>query len=58
MKIVSINNFGISYTYPFAPMNFEELKTDTITRENITKHKRRNNNLTNNLTRLNYRERE
>ena len=58
IKIVSINNFGISYTYPFAPINFKELKIDTVTRENITKHKSRNENLTNNLTRLNYNERE
>ena len=58
MKIVSINNFGTDYTYPFAPINFEELKTDTITRKNITEHKKRNSILTNNLTRLKYNERE
>ena len=58
IKIVSINNFGTSYTYPFAPINFEELKTDTISRENISKHKKRNEALTNNMTRLNYNEKE
>ena len=58
IKIVSIDNFGVTYTSPFAPLNFEELKTDTITRKNITKHKKRNSLFTKNITRLKYEERE
>lgn len=54
IKMVSIENYGISFTYPFAPVDFNELKTDTIVRENISKHKKRSPLFAKNLTRLNY----
>lgn len=56
LKIVSIDSFGVPFTYPFAPIDFNELKTDTIVRRNISKHKLRSSIFTKNLNRLKYKE--
>ncbi len=52
IKLVSVNSYKVPYMYPFAPLNMEELVTDTLNRKKITKHKRRNSLLTKNLFRM------
>ena len=51
-KMCSLSSLNMPYTYPFAPINLDELKTDFITRNSVMNEDKRQKILTNNLTRL------
>ena len=52
VKMCSVSSLNMPYIYPFAPIDFDELKTDFITRHSVIKENKRQKILTNNLTRL------